>query len=77
MLGSGSMSRSPTSSITTTTAASIVAATATSIQINTSASSAPLPGSVPSPQLDKSEINDAVTKVLKGYDWTLVPTATK
>ncbi|XP_066992574.2 transcription factor SOX-9-like [Anabrus simplex] len=26
---------------------------------------------------DKSEINEAVTKVLKGYDWTLVPTATK
>ncbi|KAF5273249.1 hypothetical protein FQA39_LY07580 [Lamprigera yunnana] len=28
-------------------------------------------------QLDKSEINDAVTKVLRGYDWTLVPIATK
>lgn len=27
--------------------------------------------------LDKSEINDAVTKVLKGYDWTLVPIASK
>lgn len=27
--------------------------------------------------LDKSEINEAVTKVLKGYDWTLVPIASK
>ncbi|XP_076265124.1 transcription factor Sox-9-B-like [Rhynchophorus ferrugineus] len=27
--------------------------------------------------LDKSEINDAVTKVLQGYDWTLVPIASK
>lgn len=28
-------------------------------------------------KLDKSEINDAVSKVLQGYDWTLVPIATK
>lgn len=28
-------------------------------------------------QLNKSEINDAVTKVLEGYDWTLVPIASK
>ncbi|KAL1517190.1 hypothetical protein ABEB36_000986 [Hypothenemus hampei] len=28
-------------------------------------------------QLDRSEINDAVTKVLQGYDWTLVPIASK
>lgn len=28
-------------------------------------------------QLDKSEINDAVTKVLQGCDWTLVPIASK
>lgn len=28
-------------------------------------------------KLDKSEINDAVTKVLQGYDWTLVPIASK
>lgn len=28
-------------------------------------------------KLDKSEINDAVAKVLQGYDWTLVPIATK
>lgn len=26
---------------------------------------------------EKSEINDAVTKVLRGYDWTLVPMANK
>lgn len=26
---------------------------------------------------DKTEINKAVTKVLEGYDWTLVPIATK
>ncbi|XP_069702071.1 transcription factor Sox-10-like [Periplaneta americana] len=26
---------------------------------------------------DKTEINEAVTKVLEGYDWTLVPIATK
>ncbi|CAG9858324.1 unnamed protein product [Phyllotreta striolata] len=30
-----------------------------------------------SQDLDKSEINDAVTKVLQGYDWTLVPIASK
>ncbi|CAH1123309.1 unnamed protein product [Ceutorhynchus assimilis] len=28
-------------------------------------------------QLDKTEINEAVTKVLQGYDWTLVPIASK
>lgn len=28
-------------------------------------------------QIDKTEINDAVAKVLQGYDWTLVPIATK
>lgn len=28
-------------------------------------------------KLDKSEINEAVAKVLQGYDWTLVPIATK
>ncbi|XP_028134523.2 transcription factor Sox-10-like [Diabrotica virgifera virgifera] len=28
-------------------------------------------------ELDKSGINDAVTKVLQGYDWTLVPIASK
>lgn len=28
-------------------------------------------------QLDKTEINEAVTKVLQAYDWTLVPIATK
>lgn len=27
--------------------------------------------------LDKVEINQAVTKVLKGYNWLLVPTPTK
>ncbi|XP_021918807.1 transcription factor SOX-10-like [Zootermopsis nevadensis] len=26
---------------------------------------------------DKTEINEAVTKVLEGYDWTLVPIVTK
>ncbi|CAH1179660.1 unnamed protein product [Phaedon cochleariae] len=35
-------------------------------------------GSLEDPQeLEKSEINDAVTKVLQGYDWTLVPIASK
>lgn len=31
----------------------------------------------PQKKLDKTEINDAVAKVLQGYDWTLVPIATK
>lgn len=35
------------------------------------------PSIAPTTQLDKTEINDAVTKVLQGYDWTLVPIATK
>lgn len=79
MLGSGSLSRSPTSAVTTSTVATVAVAvdTATSIQIGASAGPASSSNSAPSLQLDKSEINDAVTKVLKGYDWTLVPTATK
>ncbi|KAF4517682.1 hypothetical protein B566_EDAN016712, partial [Ephemera danica] len=28
-------------------------------------------------ELDKKEINEAVSKVLQGYDWTLVPMANK
>ncbi|XP_060520157.1 transcription factor SOX-10-like [Cylas formicarius] len=35
------------------------------------------PGAQQCQQLDKSEINNAVTKVLQGYDWTLVPIASK
>lgn len=72
------LSRSTTVAITPTTAASVAAAAATAIHGN---STTPTPsssaGSAPSPQLDKSEINDAVTKVLQGYDWTLVPIASK
>lgn len=70
MLSSGSLS----SGVTTSTAAAV---TATAAQLTASATSTSSGGAAPSPQLDKSEINDAVTKVLKGYDWTLVPTATK
>lgn len=33
--------------------------------------------SVPLATQDKAQINEAVTKVLEGYDWTLVPIATK
>jgi hypothetical protein len=63
--------------ITASTAASVAAAAAAAIGggggdrtslIDTSA--APSDG-------DKTEINEAVTKVLEGYDWTLVPIATK
>lgn len=49
-----------------------VVAAPTDVTPKLSLSPAPSPG-----QLDKSEINDAVTKVLQGYDWTLVPIATK
>jgi hypothetical protein len=64
----------PVVSITASTAASVAAAAAAAISgdrtllIGTSAASA---------DGDKTEINDAVTKVLEGYDWTLVPIATK
>lgn len=30
-----------------------------------------------SAQIDNAEINEAVTKVLQGYDWTFAPLATK
>nr|XP_022912118.1 transcription factor SOX-10-like [Onthophagus taurus] len=34
-------------------------------------------GAGQSTQMDSSEINEAVTKVLQGYDWSFVPLATK
>lgn len=55
--------------ITTGTASSVAAAAAASMQNAGTSVNAPIP--------DKTEINDAVTKVLEGYDWTLVPIATK
>ncbi|XP_018331741.1 transcription factor SOX-9-like [Agrilus planipennis] len=62
--------------LTATTAASVAAAAAASIQHGTT-SPQRSPTSEEHSSIDKTEINEAVTKVLKGYDWTLVPIATK
>lgn len=63
--------------ITASTAASVAAAAASAIHGGDSPTPTPSGSTPPSPQLDKTEINDAVTKVLQGYDWTLVPIASK
>lgn len=72
--------------ITATAAASVAAAAVASIhnlshsQVSGGAAAAAAASSGSGDlgtTLDKTEINDAVTKVLKGYDWTLVPIATK
>lgn len=55
-------------------ATSVAAAAAVSIGVATPVGTA---GLNPTTSQDKTEINDAVTKVLEGYDWTLVPIATK
>ena len=65
----------PVVTISASAAASVAAAAAASINTDR----ATLVGGTPvqSGDADKSQINDAVTKVLEGYDWTLVPIATK
>lgn len=67
--------------ITATTASSVAAAAVTVLQEQSATAvsqvAAVANASAVSHQLDKSEINDAVTKVLQGYDWTLVPIASK
>ncbi|CAH0546978.1 unnamed protein product [Brassicogethes aeneus] len=75
MLSSNTMSRSSAFKITSSAAASVAASAASVLQEQKLANSS---GVTPvGQQLDKSEINDAVTKVLQGYDWTLVPIASK
>ncbi|XP_044253376.1 transcription factor SOX-9-like [Tribolium madens] len=69
-----SLSRTSSVAITASTATSVTAAAVSILQDNNGSSNS---GSSNSQQLDKSEINDAVTKVLQGYDWTLVPIASK
>jgi hypothetical protein len=66
-------------SINSSTATSVAAAAVSVLQDNkgTSQPSVINNSSSNPQQLDKSEINDAVTKVLQGYDWTLVPIASK
>jgi hypothetical protein len=73
------MSRSSSVSINSSTATSVAAAAVSVLQDNkgTSQPSVINNSSSNPQQLDKSEINDAVTKVLQGYDWTLVPIASK
>lgn len=72
---------SPT--LTPSAAASVAAAAAAKFQGNAagvvgSRSSAPGSSGIGGDgQMGKTEISDAVTKVLKGFDWSLVPTATK
>ncbi|KYB28468.1 Transcription factor Sox-8-like Protein [Tribolium castaneum] len=72
MLSTNSMSVA----INASTATSVAAAAVSVLQDNNSSQTIN-GGSANSQQLDKSEINDAVTKVLQGYDWTLVPIASK
>lgn len=64
----------PVVTITASAAASVAAAAAAAISSDrtsfTGTSATPI-------DVDKTEINEAVTKVLEGYDWTLVPVATK
>lgn len=73
------MSRTATATVTQSTSVSSVA-TGVGAPLQEAASSATATGNSATQQgqqLDKSEINDAVTKVLQGYDWTLVPIASK
>ncbi|KAJ9587173.1 hypothetical protein L9F63_019310 [Diploptera punctata] len=65
----------PVVAITASAAASVAAAAAAAINSDRTT----LGGGTPAQTIDadKSEINEAVTKVLEGYDWTLVPIATK
>ena len=78
MLSTNSMPRTSTVSITASTATTVAAAAVSVLQENGGPSQSAGPnGSSNSQQIDKNEINDAVTKVLQGYDWTLVPIASK
>jgi len=64
----------PVVAITASAAASVAAAAAAAI----SSDRASCIGATGTPgDVEKTEINEAVTKVLEGYDWTLVPIATK
>ncbi|KAF5303353.1 hypothetical protein FQR65_LT08266 [Abscondita terminalis] len=74
MLSSNNLVRSSSVPINASTASTIAAASVASIINESSVSSL---GSGDNSQLDKTEINEAVSKVLRGYDWTLVPIATK
>ncbi|PSN45112.1 hypothetical protein C0J52_18781 [Blattella germanica] len=62
----------PIVTITASAAASVAAAAAAAISSDRSTHIAVAPQDA-----DKTEINEAVAKVLQGYDWTLVPIATK
>lgn len=73
----GGLVRSSTVPLNATTAASVAAAAVASIHGEPSAPSKGQSGSSENFQLDKTEINAAVTKVLSVYDWSLVPVATK
>ncbi|XP_023023564.2 uncharacterized protein [Leptinotarsa decemlineata] len=72
-----SISSSASVSISASTAASVAASAATVLQEQQASATKKSVGDATGEDLDKSEINDAVTKVLQGYDWTLVPIASK
>ncbi|XP_019876895.2 transcription factor Sox-9-A-like [Aethina tumida] len=76
MLTTTSMSRNSAVTITPATVASVAASAASVLQEQQQAAANAVVATA-GQQLDKSEINDAVTKVLQGYDWTLVPIASK
>lgn len=63
--------------VTTGTASNVTMTTSNSVLNYKSVTPAGVPTAVNIAEIDKTEINEAVTKVLEGYDWTLVPIATK
>lgn len=75
MMSSSISSRSASVSIATSTVGSV--ATPATVASPTQVLQSVVSSTECTQELDKSEINDAVTKVLQGYDWTLVPIASK
>ncbi|KAG5895604.1 hypothetical protein JTB14_009461 [Gonioctena quinquepunctata] len=74
---SSSITRTAAVTISASTAASVAASAASVLQEQQASATNSVGSSGDAQDLDKSEINDAVTKVLQGYDWTLVPIASK
>ncbi|KAJ8922431.1 hypothetical protein NQ315_004377 [Exocentrus adspersus] len=74
---SGSAPRSSAVTISPSAAASVAASAVTVLQEQQQQQQGGGGAVDQGQQLDKTEINEAVTKVLQGYDWTLVPIASK
>nr|CAD7406684.1 unnamed protein product [Timema cristinae] len=67
---------SPDAAVGTPTPRPVLAITASAAASVAAAAAAAMERGAADRARDKPEIVDAVTKVLEGYDWTLVPTAT-